>query len=364
MGFAPLTTVMSCGWGRFALGAIVSAIYADGFDDYTVLSDVWSAVTGSSAVNTNLSFVRTGTGSFVAANSDSVQMQCAAALEHATMIVGAAVYRTASGAQPYINFYSDSLATLHMQIVVNPNGAIAAYRAGTLLGTSDPGLVIVGGWSYIEAKVVLSDSVGAVTVRVNGAAVLTLTGQDTKSGGTKTVFDGISLQCVGGNLSYWDDVYWINGAGSVNNDFLGDRRVYTIYPNAEGTTQQWAATPSGTHYTTVDESPPNSGDYVASATNGQIELFGLQNLPANVSTVAFVQAMLNAEKTDAGTLFLKRVVRHAGTNYTGPSVALGTSYAYLKEGGKFLIFDSDPAGGAWDVADVNGLELGVQTSTT
>src|SRR5262249_36678260 len=148
-----------------------------------------------------------------------------------------------------------------------------------------------GAFNYIEVKITISDTVGVVTVRVNGTSTgwLALTSQDTQNGGPSTITNII----LGGDLvtnasnapSHFDDVVILDTTGAVNNDFLGDCRVEAIFPNGAGNYAQW--TPStGSNFQNVDENPPNDdSDYNSSSTAGQIDTFNYSNLSVTSGTV-------------------------------------------------------------------------------
>jgi hypothetical protein len=116
----------------------------------------------------------------------------------ATVIVGQAVqWNNTTGAVLLACFLSDNGATIHVSVVLNPStGVITAYRGsstGAVLGTAtlSGSAILTNTWGYWETKATLSDTVGEVHVRYNGAAVLDVTGADTKNAGTKTVIDSV-----------------------------------------------------------------------------------------------------------------------------------------------------------------------------
>jgi hypothetical protein len=98
-------------------------------------------------------------------------------------------------------------------------------------------------FNYFEIKATIHDTTGSIELRINGVPALNLVNQDTRNAGTGVV----NAIRIGGTNSFgpiWamDDLYICNTSGSTNNDFLGDIRVDTLYPNADGTYSQW--TPS------------------------------------------------------------------------------------------------------------------------
>lgn len=120
---------------------------------------------------------------------------------------------------------SDTNTTNHTTIQVTTTGAMAVLRGGTgglALVTSAAGLVAVNTWNFVELQVTLSDTVGAVTLRLNGTVIASGTGLDTKNVGTKVVYDTVELAGGGaGNTTTFDDLYIKTGAGET---FNGDVR--------------------------------------------------------------------------------------------------------------------------------------------
>ena len=81
-------------------------------------------------------------------------------------------------------------------------------------------------------------STGTNEVRVNGQVWGSGSGLNTTAGNATGYDIGA---CYGGGTTSlggagWDDLYFAD-------DFLGDIRVDTIYPSAEGTTTQWTPDP-------------------------------------------------------------------------------------------------------------------------
>lgn len=292
-----------------------------------------------------------------------VKRGVAAADEHATLIVGVALNPTTlANDVPILGFLSDSGGTTHVSIVVTTTGAIRALRGGTTLGSSSAGVVTAGAWQYVEALVTLSDTVGVVTVRVNGAQVLNLTSQDTKNSGTKTVLDSVLVgrtSAATATDESYDDLYICNGAGSApSNTFLGDVRVRTLAPDGNGNSSQLVGSDgnSTNNYQLVDETPPDTADYVGSATSGDKDTYTFGNLTELTGTVFGVQRATYALKTDAGSRSIAHVVRSGGTDYDGSDLTLATSAAF-----SMSLREQDPAtSAAWTISGVNNAEFGVK----
>ena len=336
----------------------MTIIFTDGFDYYTTILQKWSN-SGSSIGNVG----RTGTGGLTQ-DGNVTSKQVLVAQEHATFIWGLAVKRGTNGTFE-MRFYSDALATQHVTVQVTTTGEIKVFRGntgGTQLGsTTASGLVPSGSYTYIEAKAVLSDTVGAVTVRINGAQVFTVTGADTKNGGTKTAFDGIGMAITNATADV-DDLVLMNGAGSANNDFIGDVKIETLYPTGNGTTSGLTGSDGNStdNYLLVDERPPNTSDYNGSATDDLLDTYAMGDLTTLSGTVYGAVAYAYAAKSDAGTKGGAIMVRSGGTDYEKTDNALGTSYVYYNE-----IMEQNPnTSTAWTIATINSVELGYKVKAS
>ncbi|HSN12845.1 MAG TPA: hypothetical protein VLS51_12130, partial [Propionibacteriaceae bacterium] len=236
-------------------------------------------------------------------------------------------------------------------------GNLVIYR-GAIGGTVLASTVIspLSIWRYIEAAVTISDTVGTVEVHLDGSAtpILSFTG-DTKNAGTNTTIDACALYGVNsGNSPYFDDWYVCDTAGTINNTFLGDVRVYTLAPNGAGNYTQFVPS-TGSNYTCVDEQPYNTTDYVGSPTTGNRDSYALTDLPATVATVFGTSEIAVVEKSDAGAAAIKQSMRVGLTDYDTAATNLATSWTSLRN-----LRETNPnTGVAWTAAGVNGAEMGV-----
>jgi len=329
-------------------------IFTEGFDHTTTGTHKWTAIAGTYASATA---VRTGTNGMIATGVNSKQV--GASEEHATFILGFAAQRAVSGSTAEWRFLSDSLATTHITVALDSSGQLKVFRgttAGTQLGsTTTANTIPVATWVYVEIKVVLHDSTGSVVIHVNGAQVFSVTGADTKNAGTKTVLDSFVLFGGGSNM-FVDDLYLCNGAGSTNNDFLGDIKIETLFPNGNGTTSQLTGSDGNStdNYLLVDETTPNTSDYNGSATNDQYDTYAMSNLVTASGTVYGVVIYAYAAKSDAGAAGGAIMLRSGGTDYELTDNALGTGYQYYRE-----VKELDPnTSAAWTISATNSVEVG------
>ena len=259
-----------------------------------------------------------------------------------------------------------NVTTVQTTLGFNPNGSLSVFRGSpstNLLGTSAPGMLPIGGYSYVEWMVNVHNTTGSTSVRVNGVEVLNLTNVNT-SGNGSAYADTFSIGNPGSSSSNIgqatiDDCYVCDALGPApHNTFLGDVRVDTLYPNADGTFQQWTTPLPGPHYTLVDEKILDQTDYVASLTPGHRETYAIQDLTVETGTIYAVQLNLAAVKNDSNARQLKALYLSGASEALGPAMPLSAALAY-----KMHIQTTDPAtGAAWTAAAINGMQCGAEVA--
>lgn len=337
----------------------MAMLFMDGFDHYASadIPKKWgSTASGSRTILPTGG--RRGGGALQLSSTSCAKGFGAAATD--TVVVGLCFVATATNGGQAVQLTGDATATIHVSIIALTNGAIEVRRGsatGTIIGTSAAGVVNVALPFYLEAKVKLHDTTGSVEIRVNGSStpVLNLTNVDTKSGGTETVFSGVTLPIQSSTV---DDLYVLDTSGAANNNFLGDVRIDTIFPTSDGNYQSFTPSTAGAHYVLVDDATPNTTDYVDGAASGDRESFGLADLAAlTSSTVYAVQVNAAVNKDDAGARSASTMIRTSATDADGASVALGTTQSYISQ-----IYATDAGGSAWTQSSVNAMEAGVRVS--
>lgn len=339
----------------------MSLLFIDGFDHYAT-ADILKKWSDHSGATIAASSGRRGGG---AMNISFYGYYATKTLpsSHQTLIVGFSINA------PVINTGSQKLLTisdggaLHLMVTVETGGALKVWRDnsayGNLLGTTAGSLLVAGITKYVEIKVKIDDSTGTVDIHFDGVSVLALTGVDTRSGGNATA-NSVSIYGLNSfSNCYFDDFYIANTAGSVNNDFLGDCRIDTIYPTSDGNYSQFTPSTGSSHYALVDETTPNTSDYNDGAAVNDRDSYGMGNLSAIPSqTIYGVQVNAALEKDDAGARSATTFVRSSSTNGDGAGVALSTSQVYVSQ-----MFETNPNGSiAWTETTVNAIEAGVKVT--
>jgi hypothetical protein len=218
------------------------------------------------------------------------------------------------------------------------------FPSDPVLHTTDAPVFVAGAWQFLECR---ADVVGDIELRVNGVTVISLAGQSWASSGN---FAQVIIGPSADGVSMWiDDLFAWDDTGDYNNDFLGDRRVLTILPDADTLQADWSISGAADGYAAIDDIPPDDDtSYIESDTINDVSEFEIAELPAEVVSVAGVFTQAYMRKTDAGEGSVQvSMVSAAIGSPPMPAVALGvdramtTAYTYYQD-----IFEEDPATGA------------------
>ena len=234
---------------------------------------------------------------------------------------------------------------------------IARGDMTTTLATSVDAPIPLNVWTFMQMKVVISDTVGEVDVRdANGTVILAVSGVDTKNGGTGFVNQVQIGPGTGGPVASYDDLHIWDNAGSVCNTFTNDTRVDAIYPSGAGDSTQF--TPStGANWQCVDEQSASAADYVESATAAHQDLYAATNLAHNPVSIFGIVRTAAAQKDDAGSRSLKLLTKSGSTVSAGASqmLTLGTSVRLSD------VQETDPnTSAAWTKAGVDAMQIGFE----
>ncbi len=336
----------------------MALLFCDSFD-WCVSADIptkWSRAGTNIGIGSGTG--RNGTNSLLPATaaSGNVNYLQKTFIANPTIIVGFA-FKMASlpaSAATLCAFYEG--ATRHVNIQLNTSGQFVVQRAGTTLVTSASGIT-AGSFQYIEIKVKVHDTTGTVDVLVDGVNFATFTGDTRNVGAVGTIdtffFLGETGSAAVNPVANIDDFYLLDTNGSTNNTYLGDIRVECKIPNGAGNYAQWTPSAS-TNVSNIDDATPD-GDttYNSSATAAQKDSFTIPAITPTTGTIYAVAVNLHARKDDAGARSIRALARLSGTDLTGATKAVTTSYVNYQE-----VFETKPGGGAWAVADANGAEYG------
>ncbi len=247
----------------------------------------------------------------------------------------------------------------HVDLICTSAGELQIQADGSFLeATSGLGLV-AGQYYYIELDVTIHDTTGTYDVVVDGVSKMSNTGVDTRNGSTTTV-DNVNFQTRSDADMRIDDLYVLDDAGSDNTGLLGDCRVETVFPDADGNEVDFTAL-SGANWTQVDDglTPDDDSTYNHSATATDRDLYGFSALSGDIDTIFGVQASMLVRKEEAGFREVRVIGRSNVTEVESGNKTLGVNYTY-----KSHIFENDPDGGVnWDEAAVNAAQFGLDLQT-
>jgi hypothetical protein len=238
------------------------------------------------------------------------------------------------------------------RLVRTPN---VGSGSGVLLATGTA-VLSSSTWYYIEIKVFLDATAGKFEVKINGVVDATFTGN--------TVFQAFNTASKVALLTttdhFFDDLYIrVDSAATTETSggYLGDVSVKPYYPNADGTYTAMTCSTGSTHNTLVDETTPNTSDYVSSATALTKDSFGFQDVSGS-GAIKAVQMCAYASKNDSGFRGIDLFCRSSSTESFTAYNPLSTSWKFILAG-----WLQDPNTSAdWSQAGFNAAEFGVRVS--
>jgi hypothetical protein len=265
-----------------------------------------------------------------------------------TLTLGAAIQTQAVGDRYLIDFGN-------ARIMMAGSGFIALRRVDNDTQVAISSTIYWAApniWRYVEMQ--YTPSTGACTIKVDGATAVTGTVP------TTTSVSYIGLKGPGyliANYNFFDDLYVLDNTGTSNKTYLGDVRVQTLLPSADGSNSGMTTSTGTSHSALVKEATPNTTDYVYSPSAGVKDTYQFQDLSNITSNVYGVEVTNYAHKDAAGPASMSNVVRIAGTDYVSTSQPLSVSWTANRD-----LMDVNPATSSnWSASDVNNAEFGVQT---
>lgn len=225
---------------------------------------------------------------------------------------------------------------------------------GTIVGRATGPWFKENEWVLVELKVDCVNS-GTAEVRINGATVISVSATDFLYS-TATVpnavrfFDGITNTDV-------DYFYVCDSSGSAPfNDLLGDLRVETVIPDADGTTAAWTAS-AGSRFQCVDDALGaynDDTDYISSSTTDQDNYVSMGALSAATNILFSLHTAL-ARNDGTGSIQLRTL--SSATVAATADITLSTAYAWKR---KFDFVDPNTAAAWASVTPLNAAEWGVR----
>lgn len=336
-------------------------IFCDGFDHYgldeTNMTDGAYAQVDSAALQWALSTTipRTGTHNLRRGVSGLGQVRRVFPGGLETSVGQAAAVRFSNlptSNNVYVLYdFRDTANAIQISLIVQSTGILSVKRgnmtSGVEIGVTLTPAVVAEAYQHIETFVTFNNTTGSIEVRVNGVTVISETGIDTVSSSNEEASQ-VALHCghnitsaTGhGVITDVDDYFCYDDSGSFNNTFIGDRRVLTLFPDADTAQADWTPL-SGTGFSNIDEPDPDDDTtYISTAAGGSpnpVSEFSMENLPAGVSTISAVVIVNRMKKTEAGLANVLPSIVSGSSEAPGEDHPLTEAYAYYHE-----VIEADP----------------------
>lgn len=339
----------------------MALIWAEGFDHYgtspnggrdAMLSGLWAEVSGGANLNVTTALSRTGSSSFTIAGTSSITTRfIRRVLDGGPFATVGLAFGLNLAALPSDNSgvlsvqFRDNANNPLFHMGVNSDGSITARignHAGSVIATTDSGVLVTNAFQHVEVKVTFDSVVGEVEIRVNNVPELQEQNLNLGNTGAGQVVLG-RIPFVSGNspTSYWDDLIAWNSLGAINNDFFGPQRVILAFASGDTAQDDWTFTGAASGAEAIDEVPPD-GDtsYIQAISVGDISEYTMPTLPSEAGNISAVYIPAMAKISDAGTGNLQVSLVSDGDVAAGADHPLTTAYTYYGD-----VFQVNPATG-------------------
>lgn len=273
-----------------------------------------------------------------------------------TSIVGVRINPAILNDSNQIVTFMDS-GTVQGEVRALADGSVGVYRGeSTLIASSSGGKITASTWQYLQIKIKWHNSTGTVDVKVGSESIISDTGLDTSSTGNEYI-NKFRL-CSNGGITYYDDFYLCDTAGSIRNDFLGDIRIVTLYPISDGTYTDFTPSTGSDHYALVDDPQLVSDtDHNESATIGHKDSYGMTTF-SEAGTILGVQICGAVNNTSTGSMSVRTLCRSGGT----PADNEGSNFSLSQtKKGALTIHEQEPTDTVdWTAAKINASEPGLK----
>jgi len=241
-----------------------------------------------------------------------------------------------------------------VSLTIDPIGRIAVhtgYGGGAVIGITSGPVVTANTYQHIEFKALVGTA-GSFEVRVNGTPVLSGTGNT----GTGAYYQFGVDNALGSSqtlLYYIKDIVVWDDTGTYNTNFLGSVNVIDLLPDSD-VAFPWTPSTGTTGFNLINDIPPNDASYIQAAFPlPAASVFGIQNLPADVTSVKAMISCVRVEKIDGGDGNLQASMKSGASTALGSDRPVTVAFTYYQD-----IFEVDPATSApWTPTAANAAYL-------
>lgn len=329
--------------------------YADSFQTY-VTSQVPRRYTGSNMIIATAGGGPSGSGQYLEGSGGGSQKILVPLTVRSEYYFGFDYKDSLIAGQTIFVIQTAAGATI---CTFNNNGSI-----NTTFGNSGAGVLVAGTWYQVQIYLKRHASAGIVTVKVDGVAVINLTGLNT---GATDIGQCQLGPPGGGSVPQYANLWIFNTLGTHANTWpVGRMKVQALYPNADGTYSAWTPNSGSTHYNRVNQATSDDDTtYNADLTVGDKDSYACTQLPT--SGIAHVHGLIVtaiARKDDVNSKTYELFTKSGGTETYSADVQATLNYASSTvDGVAPLLHTDDPNTSAeWTVTNVNLLEIGVKVT--
>jgi len=263
------------------------------------------------------------------------------------VVIGAAVRRNNPGASAFLGLLSTAMGGADVR--VSSNGFLEYYLgSGAVVTTTFP--VAHGAWYHVQIGVVIGAS-GSLEIRVNGSTVVSVSGVNTRPGGSASTCNAAQLYMGAGGSSDsadFDDLYFAYGDELK---WLGDIRVDALALSSNSTPQDWTPD-TGNAWERLNA----TAGYITGTTLDDESLFALADYTPQTTAIHGVQVCAYARKTDSGSRSMAIEAKSGSTVAVGSTIALGDNTTEYRQ-----VWLTDPnTAAAWTDGGLDALQIGVK----
>ena len=351
----------------------MAIVFFDGFDFYTGLdgsgAKKWDQGSGGSIGLTpgrfgGQSLTLRGSGNLFVSTWNGAVKTITPTSE---VVVGFAM-RVAGGPfeHPFLLFMDGS--AVQSSLWIDPDTTTITVRTGRGTSITDSTLGDSGFvppytlWFYLEVKMQIGNP-GSFELRVNGTTVLTGSGVQTQQTGNPTLNKiGLAGPTQFGTAVAVDDMFLVDTQDGIGTtDFIGEVRVQTKYPDADGFQNDFLRSQGSVNASNVNTVPisyTENGKYNYSGTVGAKDLYSIANFTVS-GTIFAVQENVSFRKDDVGNRNICPLLRTASTEFEGTSVACYSDYTHTAK-----IWENNPSNNLpWTLTDLNLAEFGIKVKS-
>lgn len=348
----------------------MALLWIDGFDHYTTtpgnITNRLGAYTDP-GVATRFQYATNGLigGCLSATNTTSTNYVGAGRLiTAATRKIGVGAHFRAdniTGGSCGVFGFATAAAAQLLNLVVASDGTLqlrsGAINSGTVIATTAAAFISTNVWYHIECQVNTVGAASTYEVRVNGVTAFSGTTNVTNVDvGVINILgkQGSSTTAQNGSM---DNFYIYDLSGTENNDWLGERNVYTLHPDADGAVQTWTRSTGTTTWGILDNVPPLPATaYIEANASGLEAQVTIQDLPSMDLTPIGIQINTYGEKTGTSPVEVSAV----------PTGATAVPRALVQDEPRWFrtSYENNPATGQpWTPSELNALSLSITRTT-